>query len=125
MGFTVTLSAQGGKKTNNCEGPDRAKISRFGVVEIDLTERSRDWITDELGLWYPGAYVKGDYPDAPDWEHVSGLGTPNATLSFHYSPKDPGYYAILIQVIQDRGKHKNASGTLKVPVYLLETTIVR
>ena len=125
VGVTVSLDARGGKKTNNCNGPDRANIKEFQVVGISLAQSSRDWITQELAAWYLGAYVKGSYPMAPDWAQALNLNKKRATLTFHFSPLDPGYYIVTVKAVQDRGSDKDTTAQLRVPVYLLETSIVR
>lgn len=95
------------------------------MVGISLAQSSRDWITQELAAWYLGAYVKGSYPMAPDWAQALNLNKKRATLTFHFSPLDPGYYIVTVKAVQDRGSDKDTTAQLRVPVYLLETSIVR
>ena len=126
VGFTVSVEADGGEKTNDCsEGPDQANITEFKVLDINLSEGSREWITGDLAYWYPGAHVKGLYPAIPDWSQNAGLNTPHAALTFHFSPLDPGYYEIRLKAVQDLGSDKDTVAVVEVPTYLLETTIVR
>ncbi len=122
LGFAVTVTAEGGKDKNHCGG-GQAKITDFSVSAIELSEKSRDWILHDLALAYPGAHIKGDYPDLPDEQNVSGDNTPLATLWFHYTPLDPGYYEVTVTAKQDKG-NKTSTAVIKVPVYMLEVSIV-
>lgn len=123
VGVTVSVQATGGEDKNHCGG-GRAKITAFSVTEIDLAQSSRDWILHTLALYYPGAHIKGDYPMLPDQSAVSGLNTPNATLTAHFNPLDPGYYVLTIAATQNKGKHKTTTVQVKVPVSLLQTEII-
>ncbi len=122
LGVAVTVTAEGGKDRNNCGG-SQAKITAFRVTGIDLAESSREWILDDLAAWYPGAHILGDYPMLPDAVSLSGKNTSKATLWFHFDPLDPGYYEATVMARQDKG-NKTSTAVIKVPVTLLETTIV-
>ena len=100
----------------------RAQIVSFRVVQVRLAQSSIAWITGELARKYPGAHVKGAYPFTPAFQ-VNGLGTPTARLSFHLAPLDPGYYEVTVQATQSDGQ--SVTQTLRVPVYLLESTIIQ
>ena len=61
-------------------------------------------------------------PYTPTFQ-VSGLGTSQAQLFFHLAPLDPGYYEVSIQATQEDGQ--SATAILRVPVYLMESTIIQ
>ena len=114
------IVAQGG--LHHCPDDDsRAKITGFSV-QVSLSSASQAWIQGGLRLKYPGAEIKGVYPLQPR-PLTSGLQSSSASLSFHFDPFDPGTYEVTINVTQEDGK--TATGTLQIPVWLLEGTITQ
>ena len=114
------ISAHGG--AHHCPDGGQARIVSFSVTKVQLAQSSITWINGELARKYPGAHVKGSYPLMPSFQ-VSGLGTSQAQLFFHLAPLDPGYYEVSIQAIQEDGQP--ATAILRVPVYLMESTIIQ
>jgi len=91
------------------------------VVRVELAQSSIAWITGALARKYPGAHVKGSYPFTPNYA-ASGIGSGQAQLSFHLAPLDPGFYEVTVQATQEDGQ--SASATLRVPVHLMESTLI-
>ena len=118
LGVDVTITAQGGSKTNNCPGDPRGTITIFQLDEVTLSPEAIARIKGELQKAYPGAHVLGSYPLHPS--PSTSLGS-NATLTFHFDPQDPGAYNILVTVTQHDGQ--TVSQTFQVPAHLLEATI--
>ena len=113
------IIARGGM--HHCPNGGPARIVSFSVVRVQLAASSISWINGELARKYPGAHVKGSYPFTPQFS-VSGIGSGQAQLSFHLAPLDPGYYEVTVAATQQDGQ--SASATLRVPVYLMESTII-
>ena len=121
--ITVTFNASGGPSLT-CSSAPPAAITRLVVLRVDLAQSSRNWITTSLSRYYPGARVKDVYPLNPNPVTINtGLGTPNAVGSITYSPKDPGWYDILVRVTQVDGQTRQR--TYRVPVYLLGSTTIK
>jgi hypothetical protein len=118
IGVDVTITAQGGAKTNSCIGDARGTITAFQLNEVTLSPEAIARIQGELQKAYPGARVLGSYPLHPS-PSVS-LGS-NAALRFHFDPQDPGAYNVLVTIRQHDGQ--TVSQTFQVPAYLLEATI--
>ena len=118
IGVDVTITAQGGSKSNNCPGDPRGTITTFQLDEVTLSPEAIARIQGELRKAYPGAHVLGSYPLHPA-PSVS-LGS-NATLRFHFDPQDPGAYNVLVTATQHDGQ--TVSQTFQVPAHLLEATI--
>ncbi|MBC8504115.1 MAG: hypothetical protein H8D34_04620 [Chloroflexi bacterium] len=118
LGVDVTITAQGGAKTNSCPGDSRGTITTFQLDEVTLSPEAIARIQGELQKAYPGAHVLGSYPLHP--APSISLGS-NATLRFHFDPQDPGAYNVLVTVTQHDGQ--TASQTFQVPAHLLEATI--
>ncbi len=118
LGVGVTITAQGGSKSNSCPGDPRSTITTFQLNEVTLSPEAIARIKGELQKAYPGAHVLGSYPLHPA-PSVS-LGS-NATLRFHFDPQDPGAYNVLVTATQHDGQ--TVSQTFQVPAYLLEATI--
>ena len=118
IGVDVTITAQGGAKTNSCPGDSRGTISTFQLNEVTLSPEAIARIQGELQKAYPGARVLGSYPLHPS--PSTSLGS-NATLRFHFDPLDPGAYNILVIATQHDGQ--TVSQTFQVPAHLLEATI--
>ena len=118
IGVDVTITAQGGGKTNSCPGDSRGTITTFQLDEVTLSPEAIARIKGELRKAYPGAHVLGSYPLHPA-PSVS-LGS-NATLCFHFDPQDPGAYNVVVTVLQHDGQ--TVSQTFQVPAHLLEATI--
>jgi len=118
IGVDVTITAQGGAKTNSCPGDPRGTITIFQLNEVTLSPEAIARIKGELQKAYPGARILGSYPLHPS-ASVS-LGS-NATLTFHFDPQDPGAYNVQITATQHDGQ--SVSQTFQVPAYLLEATI--
>jgi hypothetical protein len=118
LGVDVTITAQGGAKTNSCPGDPRGTITAFQLDEVTLSQEAIARIQGELQKAYPGARVLGSYPLHPT-PSVS-LGS-NATMRFHFDPLDPGAYNIQVTVTQHDGQ--TASQAFQVPAHLLEATI--
>jgi len=118
IGVDVTITAQGGSKSNSCSGDPRGTIRTFQLNEVTLSPEAIARIQGELQKAYPGAHVLGSYPLHPS-PSVS-LGS-NATLRFHFDPQDPGAYNVLVTVTQHDGQ--TVSQTFQVPAHLLEATI--
>jgi len=118
LGVDVTITAQGGSKTNSCPGDPRGNISSFQLNEVTLSPEAIARINGELRKAYPGARVLGSYPLHPS-PSVS-LGS-NATLRFHFDPQDPGAYNVQVTATQHDGQ--TVSQTFQVPAHLLEATI--
>jgi hypothetical protein len=114
------IAAQGGLRHCPDDG-SRGKITGFSV-QVALSSASQAWILGDLRLKYPGAEIKGAYPFQPQ-PNAFGLQSSSASLSFHFDPLDPGTYAVTINVTQEDGK--TATGTLAVPVWLLEGTLTQ
>ena len=89
-------------------------------VKIHLNQASISWINGELARKYPGAHVLDTYPISPVLS-TNGLNTPNATVSFHFDPKDPGDYDVTVTATQDDGQ-VNVK-VFQVHVALYESTI--
>ena len=120
-GVDVTgITVRGGDR--HCPNGGSAKIVSLSVVKVQLAQSSLAWINGDLARKYPGAQVKGSYPLTPPYQ-VSGLGTSQAQLSFHLAPLDPGYYEVTVQAAQEDGQ--SAMAILRVPVYLMESTIIQ
>ncbi len=118
IGVDVTISAQGGAKSNGCPGDPRGTITTFQLDEVTLSAEAIARIKGELQKAYPGARVLDSYPLHPS--PSTSLGS-NATLTFHFDPQDPGAYNILVTVTQRDGQ--TASQAFQVPAHLLEATI--
>jgi hypothetical protein len=118
LGVDVTITAQGGAKTNSCSGDPRGTITTFQLDEVTLSPEAIARIKGELQKAYPGAHVLGSYPLHPS--PSTSLGS-NATLRFHFDPQDPGAYNVLVTVTQHDGQ--SVSQTFQVPAHLLEATI--
>jgi hypothetical protein len=118
IGVDVTITAQGGAKTNGCPGDPRGTITTFQLDEVTLSPEAIARIKGELQKAYPGAHILGSYPLHPS-PSIS-LGS-NATLHFHFDPPDPGAYNILVTVTQHDSQ--TASQIFQVPAHLLEATI--
>ena len=118
LGVDMTITAQGGAKTNNCPGDPRGTITTFQLDEVTLSPEAIARIKGELQKAYPGARVLGSYPLHP--APSTSLGS-NATLRFHFDPQDPGAYNVLVTVRQHDGQ--TISQTFQVPAHLLEATI--
>ncbi|MBL7162161.1 MAG: hypothetical protein ISS57_06115 [Anaerolineales bacterium] len=118
LGVDVTITAQGGAKTNSYPGDPRGTITIFQLDEVTLSPEAIARIQGELQKAYPGAHVLGSYPLHPS-PSVS-LGS-NATLRFHFDPQDPGAYNILVTATQHDGQ--SVSQTFQVPAHLLEAMI--
>lgn len=114
------ITARGG--ANSCPNGNPAKITALRIVDVRLASSSVAWINSTLARKYPGARVKGTYPFTPQFS-VTGQGTPTATLAFHLAPLDPGFYDITVEATQADGQ--KASLVIKVPVYLMESTIIQ
>jgi hypothetical protein len=114
------ITAHGGN--HHCPNGAPAKIVSFSLVKVQLAQSSMAWINGELARKYPGAQVKGSYPIIPPYQ-ISGLGASQAQLALHLAPLDPGYYEISVQATQEDGQ--TATATLRVPVYLMESTIIQ
>ncbi|MBN1887891.1 MAG: hypothetical protein JW850_07860 [Thermoflexales bacterium] len=89
---------------------------------FNLTQTSRDWITNDLSVRYPGATIKGSYP----WT-VAGSLTPGYRLGFvRAQVQDPGWYDVTMRVWADGTcGRRSQTTTVQVPVYLMQTTIIR
>ena len=118
IGVDVTITAQGGAKTNNCPGDPRGTITTFQLEEVTLSPEAIARINGELQKAYPGARVLDSYPLHPS--PSTSLGS-NTTLRFHFDPQDPGAYNVLVTVTQHDGQ--TVSQTFQVPAHLLEATI--
>jgi len=118
LGIDVTITAQGGSKTNSCPGNPRGNITSFQLNEVTLSPEAIARINGELRKAYPGARVLGSYPLHPS-PSIS-LGS-NATLRFHFDPQDPGAYNVQVTATQHDGQ--TVSQTFQVPAHLLEATI--
>ena len=118
LGVDVTITAQGGAKTNSCPGGSRGTITTFQLDEVTLSPEAIARIKSELQKAYPGAHVLDSYPLHPS--PSMSLGS-NAILRFHFDPQDPGAYNVLVTVRQHDGQ--TASQTFQVPAHLLEATI--
>jgi len=118
LGVDVTITAQGGSKTNSCPGDPRGTITTFQLDEVTLSPEAIARIKGELQKAYPGARVLGSYPLQPSPSTTMGS---NATLRFHFDPQDPGAYNVLVTVRQHDGQ--TLSQTFQVPAHLLEATI--
>ena len=114
------ITARGGN--HHCPNGGPAKIVAFSLVKVQLAQSSVAWITGELARKYPGAQVKGSYPFTPPCQ-VSNLGASQAQLAFHLAPLDPGYYEVTVRATQEDGQ--SATATFRVPVYLMESTIIK
>lgn len=113
------IIARGGMR--HCPNGGRASIISFSVLRVQLAASSIAWINGDLARKYPGAHVKGTYPFVPQFS-VSGIGSGQAQISFHLAPLDPGYYEVTVVATQQDGQ--STSATLRVPVYLMESTII-
>ncbi|MEW5869146.1 MAG: hypothetical protein AB1894_07725 [Chloroflexota bacterium] len=113
------ITARGGM--HYCPNSGPARIIALRVTRVQLAQSSIAWITGTLARKYPGAHVKGSYPFIPPYS-VSGIGSSRAQLSFHLAPLDPGYYEVSVTATQQDGQ--SASATLRVPVYLMESSII-
>ena len=123
VGVDVTVVIEGGQKTNGCNrGPAQRNITGVSPVSVMLSDASKEWIQNELALYYPGAQVLDTYPLLPPYA-VNGIGTTTVTVTFHFDPLDPGNYDIQVTATQDDGQSKTE--TLQVPAYLLESTIIQ
>jgi hypothetical protein len=114
------IVARGGNRHCPIGGP--AKIVSFSVVKVQLAQSSIDWIRGDLARKYPGAQVKDSYPITVPYQ-VSGLSSSQVRLSFHLAPLDPGYYEVTVLATQQDGQ--TISATLRIPVYLMESTIIQ
>jgi len=114
------IAAIGGLR--HCPDSGSAQITSFSVVKIELAQSSVAWINGALARKYPGAHVKGGYPFTPPFS-VSGIGSGQAQLSFHLAPLDPGYYEVTVVATQQDGQ--SASVALRVPVYLMESSLIQ
>lgn len=120
VGVDISLTAQGGSKSNNCSsGPGDLDLTSFSVVRAELSDDTISWINDYLNLRYPGAAVLGSYPFIPPF--VSNLNGNTATLNTHINPLDPGWYEIRARAVQEDGQATTT--TFRIPVYLLDATI--
>lgn len=121
LGVSLTgVHMRGGYR--HCPDEGAARITVIRVLSVRLADTSIAWIENELSRKYPGAHVKGSYPFVPSFEY-SGIGSSSASLWLHFDPLDPGYYEILIEVTQEDGQ--TARRTVVVPVYLMESTIIK
>ena len=118
LGVDVTITAQGGAKSNSCPGDPRGTITTFQLEEVSLSPEAIARIKGELQKAYPGAHVLGSYPLHPSPSTAMGS---NATLRFHFDPQDPGAYNVIVTVTQHDGQ--TLSQTFQVPAHLLEATI--
>ena len=118
LGVDVTITAQGGSKTNTCPGDPRGTITTFQLDEVILSPEAIARIQGELQKAYPGARVLDSYPLHPS-PSIS-LGS-NATLRFHFDPQDPGAYNVQVTATQHDGQ--TVSQAFQVPAHLLEATI--
>ncbi|MBL6981988.1 MAG: hypothetical protein ISR58_12445 [Anaerolineales bacterium] len=118
LGVDMTITAQGGAKTNNCPGDPRGTITTFQLDEVTLSPEAIARIKGELQKVYPGARVLGSYPLHPSPSTTMGS---NAILRFHFDPQDPGAYNVLVTARQHDGQA--VSQTFQVPAHLLEATI--
>lgn len=101
LGITIAgISIYGG--TENACDLAAAKITAVDT-SVALSSASIEWIEGYLASRYYGAHILGSYPMTPD-ETVSGVGTPFATLGFHFENPDPGEYTITITVKQSDGQ---------------------
>lgn len=114
------ITARGGM--HHCPNGGRASIVSFSVTRVQLAASSIAWINGDLARKYPGAHVKGTYPFVPQFS-VSGIGSGQAQISFHLAPLDPGYYEVTVVATQQDGQ--STSATLRVPVYLMESSIIQ
>ncbi len=121
VGVDVTIAVVGGLKTNGCaEGPPRDTIAIIEVRRVDLHVDSINWITGELAASYPGAHVLDNYPLHPPSTH-NGIGSTNASITFHLDPRDPGTYVAEIYAAGAYGEA--AAQTFSTLVHLLDATI--
>jgi len=119
MGITIAgIAAYAGEDTT-CDGP-AATITSF-TSSISLSSASVDWIEGYLASRYYGAHVLGSYPMSPDDPTMSGIGTPFATLGFHFENPDPGNYEVKITATQS--DDQIAELIFLVESYLLDVTL--
>jgi hypothetical protein len=129
------IKAHGGQDTA-C-GSGRAKITSI-TIWLELTERSIEWIEQELAIRYPGAHVKDTYPKYPErpddpfhpyahcaWTFgTSGSNTPDAELDCRFfRPLDPGEYAIHVTACQSDGQCTTKTLPEPVKVWLMEVIL--
>ncbi len=139
LGITINdIKAHGGADTA-C-GSGRASITSI-TVAISLRQASIDWILGELAQRYPGAYVKGTYPQPPETsgylapgeyafcagtDGLTGKNTPDAELDCRFfTPWDPGQYDVIVTACQTDGKCTTKTLPQPITVWLLETKLGR
>jgi len=134
LGMTLNdLKAHGGQ--DRACGKGQANITSL-AVQLRLTPDSVEWILGELAQRYPGAHVKGEYPQSPErpqvghayyacsFDPLRGAGTPNAELDCQFfRPLDPGKYQVLVTACQADGQCTTRALSRLIQVYLLESSL--
>lgn len=135
LGLTINdIKAHGGTDTS-CGTGGQANITSV-TITLTLTQKSIDWILNELAQRYINVTIKDTYPkqpERPDPTHPSyscsfspltGASTPNAELDCQFfRPLDPGEYAINVTACQSDGKCTTKTLPQPVKVWLLESTL--
>lgn len=135
LGLTINdIKAHGGTDTS-CDTGRQANITSV-TINLTLTQKSIDWILNDLGKRYINVTIKDTYPkqpERPDPAHpsyscsfspLSGAGTANAELDCQFfRPLDPGEYAINVTACQSDGKCTTKTLPQPVKVWLLESTL--
>jgi len=102
------------------------------LASASLKESSRDWILNDLALWYPGASLIH-----PDWNWRDGASqgcdasnTFSLTLTQEQVQiRDPGFYSLSLSGVTS-GTPVSPSRSFQLPVgefdaYLMMTTIIK
>lgn len=134
LGVTISdIRAQGGQDVA-CGSGQSASISSLSVA-LELQPDSISWI-DSLRLKYPGARVKGTYPQSPErpefshpayacsFNPFSGLNTPAAELDCQFfRVLDPGNYNVVVTACQSDGKCTTRTLPIPLTVWLMESSL--
>lgn len=135
LGMTINdIRAHGGTDTS-CRTGRQANITSV-TINLTLTQKSIDWILNELAQRYINVTIKDTYPkqpERPDATHPSyscsfsplaGAGSANAELDCQFfRPLDPGEYAINVTACQSDGQCTTKTLPQPVKVWLLESTL--
>ena len=113
QGFEFRVRARGGQ--DECGDPIRLTSLE---VDITLSPDSVNWILTDLAKRYPGARPLGYAIQ----DRKVTLNGSEGNVRMHVLPYDPGVYLIQITARQSNGM--TAVRTFRVPVYLLEGTLI-
>jgi hypothetical protein len=104
--------------------------ANLATASMNLTPTSRDWIQNDLGAIYPGAYIHH-----PNWSFTGNKGGCSGVTFIwrltqtHIQAEDPGYYSLSVSG-RTNGTPVSPPRSFAVPagqvgVYLIQTTIIK